>query len=81
MTPPENWLKHDNGVLWNKSALVNGVYWILRNGCDRVIMHGRSSVVNIQSKLQAQGKDWLWVLEGMKSFRLNNVFLVKIQYC
>ncbi|KAF8104165.1 hypothetical protein N665_0177s0021 [Sinapis alba] len=45
----------------------------MRNDNGKVLMHSRSSFVNVKSKLEAQGNGWLWAIESMASLRFEKV--------
>ena len=41
----------------------SGISWILRNREGKVILHGRRSFTNIQSKQDASLESWKWAIE------------------
>lgn len=73
MKPPDNWIKCNFGVHWEKKSLVAGVSWIVRDKEGETIMHSRRSFVNIFNLKEAKLKALCWTLESMAYHRFDNV--------
>ncbi|KAF3563217.1 hypothetical protein DY000_02016437 [Brassica cretica] len=65
--PEDSLVKCDVGITWNKNTGVNGMPWILRDENVAVLMHSRSSFVNVQLNLEAHGNGWFWALKAWLS--------------
>ena len=58
----------DIGSAWDKDRNQSGAAWVLSNADGKVLLHGRRSFTNINSRTEASFESWSWAIESMKSF-------------
>ncbi|CAA7020833.1 unnamed protein product [Microthlaspi erraticum] len=71
--PPKFWVKCNVGVSWSKRNKLAGASWVTRDDKGLVLLHSRTTLVNLKSAEEGSFLALCWAMESMASHRFQRV--------